>query len=81
MYDLFAEPIGSEPADQNDDENAVLVSPVPPEAYRHPGKWVALRAAHVVAVKDSFEELRDDPKLQDFDISFFHVPTTRILAR
>lgn len=79
--DLFALPVGSEAPRQGDDDDAVMASPVPPEAFEHRGKWVALRAAWVIAVRDSFAALRDDRQVQDFDVSFFHVPSTPVIAR
>jgi hypothetical protein len=82
MYDLFARPIGSEPPDQNnDDEGVVLSSPIPPEAFEHRGKWVALRGARVIAVRDTQDELRDEFDGRRTEVVFFHVPETRIYAR
>jgi hypothetical protein len=55
-------------------------SPVPPDAYDHPGKWLALRSRKILAIKDTWEELESEFGDRR-EVSFFHVPTTTIFAR
>ena len=81
MYDLFARPIGSVPPNQKNYENVKLSSPIPAEAYEHRGKWVALHGGKMLAVRDTSEELRKEFGHRQHEVSFFHVPETRMLAR
>jgi hypothetical protein len=81
MYDLFARPIGSEPPNPKNYENVVLSSPIPAEAYKHRGKWVALHGCRMLAVRDTSAELRKEFGHRHHEVSFFHVPETLMLAR
>jgi hypothetical protein len=80
MDDLFSVPLGYVDPDQGEDDE-VSSSPVPPEAFDHRGKWLALRAAQILAVKDTRAELREEFEGRRSEVSFFHVPTTRAFAR
>lgn len=77
--DLFSVPLGH--AAPGEEEDAVSISPVPPEAYQHPGKWLGLRAGQIIAIKDTPAELQDELGDRRFKVSFFHVPTTTVFAR
>lgn len=80
MDDLFSVPLGYVGPDQGS-EDGVSTSSIPPEAFEHPGKHVALRGPKIVAVKDTFEELFEELGDRRFEVSFFHVPTTNVFAR
>lgn len=82
VFDLFAQPIGAEPPDQNnEDEDIVLPSPIPPEAFEHRGKWLALHNREILAVRDTEEELEKEFGDRGHEVSFFHVSPTPIYAR
>lgn len=80
MDDLFSVPLGYADPDQGD-EDELSISPVPPAAFEHPGKWVALHAGRLIAVRDTPAELREEFEGRRSEVSFFHVPTTRLFAR
>lgn len=77
MDDFFSVPAGYADPDEKD---GVSISPVPPDAYDHPGKWLALRGGQVIAVKDTEAELRDEFGDRCLGMTFFYVPTTTIYA-
>lgn len=78
--DLFSVPLGYVDPDQGPDDE-LSISPIPPEVVDYPGKWLALHAGRILAVRDTRQELRDEFTTRRADVSFFHVPTTRIFAR
>ncbi len=80
MDDLFSVPLGYVDPDQGSDDEP-SVSPIPPEVVDYPGKWVALHAGTLLAVRDTPAELWDEFGDRAADVSFFEVPTTRIFAR
>lgn len=80
MDDLFSVPLGYVDPDQGPDDG-VSVSSIPPEAFEHPGKHVALRGRKIVAVKDTLTELLEALGDRSSEVSFFHVPTTNVFAR
>ncbi|MHB1539149.1 MAG: hypothetical protein ACYCUM_12100 [Solirubrobacteraceae bacterium] len=52
----------------------VAEPPIPREAFeQHPGQWVAVRGATVVAWADALEELTSKPEVADTD-TLAHVP-------
>ena len=65
----------------NDDEDVVLPSPIPPEAFEHRGKWLALHNREILAVRDTEEELEEEFGDRGHEVSFFHVSPTPIYAR
>jgi hypothetical protein len=79
MDDLFSVPLGYVDPDQGPDDG-MSPSPVPPEAFDHRGKWLALHAGKVLAVRDTPEELWDEFGDRSAEVSFFHVPSTHIYA-
>ncbi len=79
MDDLFSVPLGY--AAPGEEEDGVSISPVPPDAYDHPGKWLALHAAQILAVRDTEAELRNEFEDRAAEVSFFHVPTATVFAR
>jgi len=80
MDDLFSVPLGYVDPDQGPDDE-LSPSPIPPEAFEHRGKWLALRGRKVLAVRDTRAELRQEFGLHHPGITFFNVPETRNLAR
>jgi len=81
MDDLFSVPLGYTPSEAQGEEDGTSISPIPPEAFDHRGKWVALRAGRLLAVRDTRGELREEFSDRRAEVSFFHVPTTQIYAR
>ena len=79
MDDLFSVPIGY--AAPGEEEDGISISPVPPDAYDYPGKWLALRAGQILAVRDTEAELRSEFEDRRAEVSFFYVPTTTVFAR
>lgn len=79
MDDLFSVPIGY--AAPGEEEDGDSISPVPPDAYDYPGKWLALHAAQILAVRNTPAELEQEFGDRRHEISFFHVPTSTIFAR
>ena len=77
MDDFFSVPSGYADPDEKD---AVSVASIPADAYEHPGKWLALSGGQVIAIKDTYGELRDELEDPSLKVSFFHVPTTAIYA-
>jgi hypothetical protein len=80
MDDFFSVPVGYVGPDEGGDRR-VSISPVPPDAYDHPGKWLALGAGKILAIRDTWEELESEFGDRGREVSFFHVPTTTIFAR
>jgi hypothetical protein len=80
MDDLFSVPLGYVDPDQPVEEEPT-VSPIPPEAFDHRGKWVALHAGRLLAVRDTPDELREEFGDRRSEVSFFHVPPTNVYAR
>jgi len=78
--DLFAVPLGYVDPDQGP-EDELSISPIPSEAFDHRGKWVALRRRSVVAIHDSEAQLYADPVMRQPQVTPFHVPASRIIAR
>jgi hypothetical protein len=79
LEDFFSVPAGYVGPGQG--ESGTSMSPVPPDAYDHPGKWLALCAGKVLAIRDTEEELEREFGDRSREVSFFHVPTTTIFAR
>jgi len=80
MDDLFSVPLGYVDPDQGPDDGW-SPSPIPPEAFEHRGKWLALRGRKIVAVRDTRAELRKEFGHRRTGVVFFHVPETRNYAR
>jgi len=80
VNDLFSVPLGYVDPDQGP-EDEPTVSPIPAEAFEHRGKWVALHAGKLLAVRETREELREEFGDRRHEVSFFHVPTTNVYAR
>lgn len=80
VVDLFSVPLGYVDPDQGPDDGISTVPAIPDEAFDHRGKWVALRAGKLLAVRDTSEELWDEFGDRAAEVSFFHVPTTNIYA-
>lgn len=81
MDDLFSVPLGYVDPDQGPDDGVSTVPAVPPEAFEHPGKYLALRRQKIVAIGDTHEELLEILGDRRSEVSLFHVPTSRIFAR
>ncbi len=79
MEDLFSVPLGY--AGPGEEADGISISPVPPDAYDHPGKWLALHAGEILAVRDTPAELRQEFADRRAEVSFFHVPITTVFAR
>ena len=79
MDDLFSVPIGY--AAPGEEEDGISPSPVPPDAYDHPGKWLALHGGRILAIRDQEVELRDEFEDRAAEVSFFYVPTATVFAR
>ena len=78
MDDYFSVPLGyTAPGEEEDGASA---SPVPSEAYDHPGKWLALHGGQVMTVKDTEAELREELGDRRLGVTFFYVPTTALYA-
>ncbi len=75
MNDLFSVPLGYVGPDQGPDGEMSLQS-VPPEAFEHRGKWVALRGGRLIAVADTWDELLEELGERRSEVSFFEVPAT-----
>jgi hypothetical protein len=80
MDDFFSVPAGYVGPEESG-SGGLSASPVPPNAYDHPGKWLALGAGKVLAIRDTRAELREEFAGRRHEVSFFHVPTTTIFAR
>jgi len=80
MDDFFSVPVGYVGPDERG-SGRISASPIPPNAYDHPGKWLALGARKILAIKDTREELESEFGDRRREVSFFHVPTTTIFAR
>jgi len=80
MDDLFSVPLGYVDPDQGPD-NGVSLPAIPPEAFEHRGKWLALRGRKILAVRDTRAELRKEFGHRRTGLIFFHVPETRNFAR
>ena len=79
MDDFFSVPLGTvAPGEQ---EDSVGIAPVPAEAYKHRGKWLALRSGQILAVRDTRAELREEFGDRRAEVSFFHVPPTALILR
>jgi hypothetical protein len=81
MDDFFDLPLGYIAPDPDPDDDSIGVSPIPPGAYDHPGKWLGLRAGKLLAIRDTSEELEALFGARPHQVSFFHVPTTTVFAR
>ncbi|MFI4992655.1 MAG: hypothetical protein ACHQCH_03425 [Solirubrobacterales bacterium] len=81
MDDFFSVPLGYVDPDQGpDDDDRVSPSPIPPEAYEHRGKWLALRGRKILAIRDTEAELREEFGHRRTEVIFFHVPVSPIYA-
>jgi hypothetical protein len=80
MNDLFSVPLGYVDPDQGPDDG-LSTSSIPPEAFEHPGKWVALRGSILDTVSDTRSELLEALGGRRSEVSLFHVPTTNVFAR
>jgi len=80
MDDLFSVPLGYVDPDQGPD-NELSLPAIPPEAFEHPGKWVAFRGAGLDMIRDTQEELLEALGGRRLGVILFHVPTSRIFAR
>lgn len=81
LFDLFDVPLGYVDPELIPDDDDIDLSPIPPGAYDHPGKWLALHAAEILAIADSSEELETRFADRVHEVSFFHVPTATVFAR
>ncbi len=79
MYDFFSVPLGY--AAPSEEEDGISISPVPAEAAKHRGKWLALRSGKIVAVRDSVEALRKEFGEHHVGVTFFHVPASPVVLR
>jgi hypothetical protein len=80
MDDFFSAP--SDYIETSQDSNdEVSPSPVPPDAFKHRGKWLALHGRRILAIRDTEAELRKEFADRRSVVSFFHVPTTSVYAR
>jgi hypothetical protein len=80
MVDLFSVPLGYVDPRQGPDDG-ISPSPIPSEAFDHRGKWVALHAGKLLAVRNTPAELWAEFGDRRSEVSFFRVPTTNIYAR
>jgi hypothetical protein len=80
MDDLFSVPLGYVDPDQGPDDG-LSISPIAPEAFEYPGKWVALRGGLLDTVSDTQEDLLQELGERRSEVALFYVPTTRIFAR
>ena len=79
LEDFFSVPAGY--VGPGEGESGTSMSPVPPDAYEHRGKWLALGAGKILAIRDTEDELEREFGDRRREVSFFHVPTTTIYAR
>ena len=79
MDDFFSVPAGYVGPDEGG--SGVSISPVPPDAYDHPGKWLLLGKGAILAIRDTEDELEQEFGERRTGVTFFHVPTTTIFAR
>jgi hypothetical protein len=79
LKDFFSVPAGY--VGPGEGESGTSMSPVPPDAYEHRGKWLALGSRKILAIKDTRAELESEFGDRRREVSFFHVPTTTIYAR
>lgn len=79
MDDFFSVPLGY--VGPGEGESGSSISPVPPDAYDHPGKWLLLGKGKVLAIRDTREELETEFGDHRTGVTRFHVPTTTIFAR
>jgi hypothetical protein len=80
MDDFFSVPLGYVDPDQRPDDDVLSPSPIPPEAFEHRGKWLALRGRKILAVRDTRAELRKEFGHRRTEVVFFHVPVSSIYA-
>ena len=80
LEDFFSVPAGYVGPEESG-SRGLSASPIPPDAYDHPGKWLALCAGKVLAIRDTEEELEREFGDRGREVSFFHAPTTTIFAR
>ena len=80
MDDLFSVPLGYVDPDQGPD-NELSLPAIPPEAFEHPGKHLALRGQNIVAIADTYEELLETLGDKHSKLLLFHVPASRVFAR
>ena len=74
MDDFFSVPLGYvDPNQRPDDDDRVSLSPIPPEAFEHRGKWLALRRRKILAVRDTRAELREEFGHRRTEVVFFYV--------
>jgi Family of unknown function (DUF5678) len=79
MDDFFSVPLGTVAPDEP--EESVENSTFPADIDEHRGKWVALRAGKIVAVRDTAKELRQQFSDQHLGVTFFHVPASPLILR
>lgn len=79
MDDFFSVPLGTTAPDEP--EESVGISPVPAEAAKYRGKWLALSAGKIIAVRDTADELRKELGDRHLGITFFRVPPSRVILR
>ncbi len=79
LEDFFSVPAGYVGPEEHG-SRGLSASPIPPDAYDYPGKWLALSSRKILAIKDTWEELESEFGDRR-EVSFFHVPTTTIFAR
>ena len=79
LEDFFSVPAGY--VGPGEGESGTSISPIPPDAYDHPGKWLLLGAGKVLAIRNTWEELEREFGDRRTGVTFFHVPTTTIFAR
>lgn len=77
--DFFSVPIGTVPAGEL--QESFGVGPVPAEAAKYPGKWLALSLGKIIAVRDTQAELAKEFGHRPTEVMFFHVPSTPNVLR
>lgn len=79
LEDFFSVPAGY--VGPGEGESGSSPSPIPPDAYEHRGKWLALGAGKILAIRNTRAELREEFANRRKGVTFFHVPETNIYAR
>jgi hypothetical protein len=79
MDDFFSVPLGTVPP--NEPQVSVGISPVPAEAAKYRGKWLALSSGKIIAVRDTEAELRKEFGAHHLGTTFFHVPASSVILR
>lgn len=79
LEDFFSVPTGY--VGPGEGESGTSISPIPPDAYDHRGKWLLLGAGRILAIRDTRADLEREFGDRRTGATFFHVPETNIYAR